>query len=46
MKTKDQKKKAFIKEMEKLKKENKLKEDKQTFENILKKASKPLPSSR
>ena len=45
MKTKDQKKKAFIKEMEKLKKENKLKEDKQSFENILKKATKILPSS-
>lgn len=45
MKTKDQKRKAFIKEIEKLKKEDKLKEDKQVFENILKKASKPSPSS-
>lgn len=46
MKTKKEKKKAFVKEMEKLKKEGKLKEDKKSFEAVLKKSSKPSPSSR
>lgn len=46
MKTKEEKEKAFVKEMEKLKKEDKLKEEKQAFEDVLKKASKVLPSSR
>lgn len=38
MKTSRQKKQAFTKEMEKLKKEDKLKENKKVFEDVLKKA--------
>ncbi len=46
MKTKIQKKQSFIKEMEKLKKEGKLKEEKEPFISTLKKAVKPRSSSR
>lgn len=45
MKTSEQKKEAFIKEMKKLKKGRLLKEDKKSFVNVLKKAVKSEPSS-
>ncbi len=38
MKSKNQKQKAFNREMERLKKENNLKEEKKTFNEILKRA--------
>ncbi len=49
MKTQNQKRKSFSQEMKKLKKEEKLKEEKQPFTNILKKSvvsKKQKPFSR
>lgn len=49
MKTKNQKRKLFSLEMERLKNENKLIEDQKPFKEMLKKAvitKKPKPSSR
>lgn len=45
MKTKNQKKQTFVKEMKKLKKEGNLKEDKESFLTVLKKAVTRKPSS-
>lgn len=46
MKTKKEKLNSFAREMKKLKKENSLKEEKEPFFEVLKKAVKPRPSSR
>lgn len=49
MKTQNQKRKSFTKEMERLKTENKLIEEQKSFGEVLKKAvitKKPKPSSR